>query len=151
MSKTFQVSNSFSRPANTTGYADEDLIANNTSSGSVTAMYFGTPPNAKISMAKLMKSSVTSTAAAFTLYLYDSQPTVTNGDNGAYTSIEANFIGSIAINCTSSTFSDDAGGVATLTVPIYPNGACYGLLKAEASYTPASGETFTITLFGEHD
>ena len=151
MSRSFTVSNSFSRPANTTGYAAQDIVSNNTSSGSVVALSFGTPYGAQIRSAKLMKSSVTATGTAFTLFLYDTQPTVTNGDNGAYTSIEANFIGSIAVNCTSSTFSDDASGMATVTVPIYPTGSCYGLLRAEASYTPTSAETFTVTLFGEVD
>ena len=156
----YSTSQSFTRPNDTTPYGSGDLIANSTTAGSVAPMTFLIPNQryTRITKAKVMKSGSTATNANFRLHLYQDSPTVTNGDNGAIVSIEANYIGFINVDCTGSTFSDDCSGVGVFVtnsvyapLSIYGDAdhLIYGLLEARAAYTPGALEVFTITLTGE--
>lgn len=149
---TFTISSTFTRPNNTTAYADEDLVSDNTTAASITPLKFtlpAGPSGGKIHRVRLIKSVATATNANFTLYLFGSAPTVTNGDNGAYVSIVADSLASIALDMTTSTTSDDCVVTNSFSVPVIVGPVVYGLLKAEAAYTPGAQEVFTVSLFGE--
>lgn len=148
---------SFTRPNDTTAYANGDLVANNTTAGSVTPMAFRLPDSTgfKLWRAGITFNSAVPTNATFRLHLYRSSPTVTNGDNGAWLSTESGYLGFVTLDASALTFSDSTTGYSTqLTAPmiIYPNqstGVVYGLLAATAAYTPTANEVFTVTLQGE--
>lgn len=140
---------SFTRPANTTAYAQGDLIANDATAGSVVALEFGRDGSGwrKIRQARLHKDSNTTTGANYRLWLLSADPTVTNGDNGALAgdwsaSVIGVLEGSTPYAATDGvTMFLDAAGIEPLA-----SGVIYGLLEARASYTPTSGEVFTVTL-----
>lgn len=154
-----QSSANFTRPANTTAYASGDLVANNTTAGSVAAMQFtvsvGYGRGLKIKSVKLETDNTTATNADFRLHLYASDPTVTNGDNGAWLTTETNHIGYVDLD-TLLAFSDAIANTTPYddTQNIYWRLATgqilYGLLEARGAYTPASGEVYTVTLNIEH-
>lgn len=146
---------SFTRPADVTAYAANDLVANSTTAGSVTPMEFAADQvagNGIVRRATLHKSTATATLASFTLHLFTVAPVVTNGDNGAFAvSTAENYVGTVAIDMatgalagTNSLWKDSAAVAWPIRVP--GNGKLYGLLAASAGYTPASAEVFKVTL-----
>lgn len=146
----------FTRPSDTTAYANADLVANSTTAGSVVPMAFNIPSlGAKLWRASINFDSATPTNATFRLHLYSSSPTVTNGDNGAWLTTNSGYQGFILIDASTLTFSDTTTGYnAQLTAPLFvapsaSTGKLYGLLAATAAYTPASAEVFTVTVYGE--
>lgn len=145
---TFQSTATFTRPADTTAYASGDLVANSVTAGSVVPMTF-TIPDGKITQVRLTKSTATATNSNYLLYLFQSSPTVTNGDNGAFVPTVSNFLGTVALDQTGSLFATNAAALLSLTAPIVTSGTVYGLLKAVAAYTPANAEVYTVTLFGQ--
>lgn len=146
----------FTRPADTTAYASGDLVANSTAAGSVVPLVFDVGRETKkgviITKARVRKSGTGVTGAAFYLHLYRRQPTVTNGDNGAFLSNEADdYLGCFSI-ASMMAFSDGAAGNGAALVgscmlakPVVGN-TLYGLLEARGAYTPANGETFDVGL-----
>lgn len=150
-----QCSATFTRPADTNAYTSGDLVANNVTAGSVTPMTF-TIPNGqgfKLWRVGIDRSATAVTNAQFKLHLYKDLPTVTNGDNGALSSIKSGYLGFVAVDGSGKTFSDAASAYSALTLPvlIYADfdQFVYGLLEATAAYTPASAEVFVVTLVGE--
>lgn len=163
MTTLFTSSATFTRPADTSGYSTGDLVANSTTAGSVTPMSFIVPTVFfDVVSARLVHTSVATTNAKFTLYLYGTSPSVDNGDNGAFVSTISSIIGSIYIDCSTTTFSSSGsggGGLSSLIMRGLPtvvtkdadgNLTVYGLLQANANYTPASAEVFTLTLTGAY-
>src|SRR3990167_10330731 len=80
--------NTITRPADTTVYADQDLVANSATAGSVTPFTFsGVVRNvgyrAIVRRVGLLASQVLLANGTFRLHLFTALPTVTNGDNGA--------------------------------------------------------------------
>lgn len=155
-------SNTITRPNDTTAYASGDLVANSTTAGSVTPFTFYSSTTKlggmKVWRASLNKSGAVATNANFRLHLYESQPTVTNGDNAAWLSTSSGYLGSIDIDVTGKTFSAGTSGsgvytnnsvFAPLLVVAPQGGVFYGLLEARAAYTPTANETFTVSLIGE--
>lgn len=154
-----QVSASFTRPADTTAYAQHDLVANSTTAGDVDPMQFviavGNGRGIKIVQAKVQKSGTTITNGTFDLHLFGTEPTVANGDNGALSVDTASFIGEIAFPLMTA-YTDDGmamaySGSASGQFPemhhrVTSSNVIYGLLQANAAYTPASAEVFTVTL-----
>jgi hypothetical protein len=158
--KTCAPSASFTRPADTTAYADGDLVANNTTAGSVAAMEFTNfiDPQQRsgcVRRARVHKSTTTTTAADFRLHLFTASPGVANGDNGAFVpSVVTGWLGSIAVSV------DEAGTAGSVGVGVPVTGAeinftlahpqtnvtLYGLLEAKAAYAPGNAEVFTVTL-----
>jgi hypothetical protein len=153
----------FTRPADTTAYASGDLVANNTTAGSVVPLSWNIHRNpsgsVRIKRAKIKKSTNVTTNASFRLHLYTSSPTVTNGDNGAWLSTESGYLGFIDVTVDKA-FSD---GSANHFAPVYSTAIdvlvrltgtkgiasevkIYGLLEARAAYTPGSAEVFTVSL-----
>lgn len=148
----------FTRPNDTNVYALGDLVADNTTAGSVHPLQFIVPTaNFKLQRVGLLKSSSTNTNAQFRLHLYSNAPTVANGDNGAWSTTASAYLGDIDIDATLRTFTDNAFGFglfATSDVPVYlplnPSTLLfYGLLEVRAAYTPVANEIFTVTLYGE--
>lgn len=150
---TIQVSHitapTFTRPANTTAYADGDLVANSTTNTEVVPLAFLIPNRRSclIRGAYVTKSDQTDvTNATFTLHLFRSSPTVANGDNGALSTNIADKIGTINVGQMVA-YTDDAyimtyGG--NFYVDSGTSRTLYGLLEADGAYGPASGETFTV-------
>lgn len=144
----------FTRPANTTAYASADLVANNTTPGSVTPMSFtagrSSPGRAWITAARLKKSATSITNASFRLHLFTSSPTVTNGDNGVFTLNEQSHIGTIDLTClfsfANAALAYGAANYGPIAVDLSSGQTIYGLLEARAAYTPASSEVFTVDL-----
>lgn len=152
---------SFDRPADTTAYASGDIVANNTTAGSVTVLSLAAArANDKtglIRRGRLTKSGTTTTNAIFRAHLYKTSPTPANGDNGAFQTNNAlNYIGSMDFDMTGANaraFSDGVKCIAVPSVgaeiifdPAIGTQNIFALLEARAAYTPASGETFTLAL-----
>jgi hypothetical protein len=155
-----QVSNNFTRPADTSAYSANDLIANSTTAGSVVPLSFsisiGNGRGVKIVGARLSKTDETDVAnSSIILHLWTASPTPANGDNGAFSTTGAGYIGKITFP-TMTAFTDDAfavmesgavsGGFNPLQTYLRATDTIYGLLQAVAAYSPASAEVFTVTL-----
>jgi hypothetical protein len=158
--KTCLPSASFTRPADTTAYVDGDLVANDTTAASVTAMSFTNfiDPNQRsgcVRRARIHKSGTGVTNSSFRLHLFTASPGVANGDNGAFVpSVMTGWLGSIAVTV------DEAGTAGSVGVGVPVTGAeinfqlaqpqtnvtLYGLLEAKGAYTPGNAEVFTVTL-----
>lgn len=154
----------FTRPNDTTAYAVGDLIANSTTAGSVTPMSFANiarvaAGSGSIIKARLSKTGTGITGAAFTLHLYGSSPTVTNGDNGAWLSNQAaTYLGSFEFNLANAKVFSDGVAINGITQTGYPitvdlssGTTIYGLLEARGAYAPTAQEVFTITLEVEQE
>ena len=154
------VSNTITRPADTTAYTSGDLIANSTTAGSVTPFTFFIPygRGLLVNRAAVYRSATSVTNASFRVHLYKDSPTVANGDNGAISSTRSGYQGFIDVVGTAPAFSDAAAAFG-----IYVNNALaapmliltdvdqliYGLLEARGAYTPSSAETVVLSLIGE--
>ncbi len=155
MSFSIQTSAAFTRPNDTTAYASGDLVANSTTAASVVAMTFADTErnvgaSGMVRRARVYKSSVGVTNTSFRLHLYTQAPVIANGDNAAWSTDRAGYIGSMDVTMDKA-FTDAAQGTATPTAGLEMNyhiGAAtlYGLLEARAAYTPTAQETFTVTL-----
>jgi len=148
---------SFTRPANTTAYAANQLVANSVTAGSVVPMAF-TLGNSfgvgqfRMTRYRIIKNGTNVANATFRLHLYEALPVVTNGDGGAWlSSMSAHWLGNMDVSSCLA-FSDGAAGTGSapagseLYVKMYAGKVLYGLLMALGAYTPASAETFTVVL-----
>lgn len=151
----------FTRPANTTAYAQNDLVADNVTAGLVTPIIFPRSKlrgrtSGKITNGSLEKSAASLTTADFLLYLFNQAKTLTNGDNGAFVvNSWAGYIGHLVLNFTTSPVDLPPAGTAgtparcrAIAKDLKFNATqnIYGYLVANSAYTPASGETFLATL-----
>jgi hypothetical protein len=153
----WNLSQSFSRPNNTTAYASGQLVANSVTAGLVVPMAFtvggnSMPGQFRLSRIRLFKSGTSSTNAQFRLHLYGAAPSVVNGDGGIWsTSGAAFYLGSIDV-ASMKAFTDgcaDVGAAAAgseLLIRLPAGATLYALLEARAAYTPAANEAFTLTL-----
>lgn len=149
---------SFTRPADTTAYADNDLVANSTTAGSVVPLSWNVGRGGvKIVGLRLSKTDETDVAnATFTVHFFGASPTVANGDNGAISHSLSDKFGSVSL-ATMLAYTDEAAAIANGGDSILPDGLhwytssglIYGLIQAEAAYSPASGEVFTTTIVYE--
>lgn len=148
---------SFTRPANSTDYGANELVANSETAGDVEPMRFNVSAlptrRGSVKRVRLFKDDETTTAASFTVHLFSQEPVVTNGDNGAFAVSTAEFyIGTAAIDMSSGAIATttDLWKAAALSPEIAfdanPDGVIYGLLEVEGAYDPASGERFAVTL-----
>lgn len=156
---------SFTRPADTTAYAAGDLVANSTTAGSVVPLSFANAIRTagdcvRIERVRVKKTSTSLTNAIFRVHLFEASPTPTVGDNGAFNASGAlssnnvlNHAGSFSVTMSWSG-SDGAVGIGTptpgagATVSPISGTTVFALLEVTAAYTPASAETFTVTLEG---
>lgn len=152
-------SQTITRPADTTAYADNDLVANDTTAGSVTPFLFSDVVRQvgyknKITRAGIRLSGTAVTNGTFRLHLFKSAPTVGAGDNAAMAVATGNdnYIGYLEIILSMT--GSGAGGVRGWSV----NGAnvlsfvsensknLWGLLQAKGAYTPISAETIQVLI-----
>ncbi len=143
-----RVTYSFTRPSDTTTYADGDLVANSTTAGSVVAPSFNVGYGGfKIKTATLTKNSTGVTTADFRFHLYTAPVTVANGDNGALShSLSGKYY---EVDFPTMVAGTDGAwtSVTGLDVANYVvNGMVYVLVEADGAYTPVSGEIFTLGL-----
>lgn len=145
-----RASGTITRPTDTTAYAATDLVANNTSAGSVTPLQFdfGSSQPLWIRSVLIKKTKADVTNASFRLWLLSSAPTVTNGDNAA---IAGSFLASVLCEPIVVDVSTLLTGGGALGQSLFdpgllrvPGGTIYGLLEANGAYTPANAEIFTI-------
>jgi hypothetical protein len=150
---------SFTRPANTTAYAQGDLVANHATAASVVplalALARGVGGAGKIVKVGLAKSGVDPTNAAFRVHFFRDAPVVGAGDNAAIAAdgVAKGHLGSIDLTIA-TVHSDGVSGVADAALPFdCPEGEVkiYALLEARAAYAPASGETFSLAISVERD
>jgi hypothetical protein len=145
----------FNRPADTTAYVSGDLVANSTTAGSVTPMSLAAARvNQGTGAIRRVRLSTNHTSLAgteiFRVHLFKTSPTVSNGDNGAFS---ANGVASVslgAIDVTlSSVYNDGSKGYVSTDILFAAAAATqniFGLVEARGGYTPTSGETFTLEL-----
>jgi hypothetical protein len=147
---------SFSRPADTTTYAFGDIVANSTTAGSVTPITISaariTDQNGQIIGGTLRKSGTSPTLAIFRVHLFNANPTIASGDNAAFSTTIANWLGAMDVTC-SQVGTDGCIGTITpvlsSTVPFKPATGTqniFALIEARGAYVPVSGETFTLEL-----
>lgn len=152
---------SFARPGDTTPYSIGDLIANNTTAGSVTPLSFtgatllgaSVGGKGRISRALLQKSGTA--AALIRAHFLKTAHAVTNGDNSAlvFTSLDLdNYIGAFDFNFVGT--YDAIGASGGLVTEGYPVGdrpleyilsasdTIYVFLQALSAFTPANAGTF---------
>lgn len=140
----------FKRPADVTAYASGDLVANSTTAGSVVPITVARAAAAGlvgvIKRIRLFKSAASAANATFRVHLFTVAPTVTSGDNAAIVIATgaAGYIGQFDI-ASMQTMTDGAAGFIAADVAFYGENI-YALLEARGAYTPASAETFTLSL-----
>lgn len=150
----------FTRPADTTAYADGDLVANSATAGSVVPLVFSVPVgngrSIEIIGGTLQKSDQTDVAnSQFRIHVYTSSPTPANGDNAAWSTDIAGYLGFVDLGLMIA-HTDDAyirtyiPLVEIMSFNIGPKNVLYGLIEADAAYIPASEETFTAGLILAH-
>ena len=118
-----------------------------------------------LTKATLVKSTAVTLNANFSLFLFGAKPTAV-ADNANFTFLPAGvanavdymgviqFPSFLAGAAGSNSVCDVAGFNISLSAPgldlsSNPNGTIYGLLVANAAYTAAAGEVFSIKLFGQ--
>lgn len=154
---------SFTRPADTTAYTIGDLIANNTTAGSVTPLSFTgatkTGDGGTGRVGKLIIQKTGNAAATIRAWFMKTSHAVTNGDNGAlvFTSLDLdNCIGfmDVALDGT----NDDVGASGALVNKSYDapldyeltsGDTIYVFLQALTAYTPGNAEVYTVKPFFE--
>lgn len=153
-----KVSDSFNRPANTTSYTANDLVANSTVAIDVEPLTFNIGRGGfRVVQIRVVKSDGTDVSnSSFKLHLYGSNPTCANGDNGALSTNVATPFGSATVPSMTS-YTDDAAAVLNIGDSNFAGGIpgfadstyIYGLLQAVGAYSPASEETFSVVLVCE--
>lgn len=147
---------SFTRPADTTAYAAQDVVSNSTSSPVVLTFSGAARANGGsgiILAARHLKNSTTTTGATYRLHLYKVAPTAIN-DNAPFTLLYANRasrIGFIDFNhATGAAGSDSSNALTTIVnLPFVCDAAAsslFGILTVTSAYTPTSGEQHFIEL-----
>lgn len=145
-SGTCTVSSNFNRPADTTAYTIGDNVSNNTTAGSVTPLSFALSASAgTIQRIRIRKSNEAVATPTIRLWLFESSPTPGSGDNAAFAQPLAASVGYVDVPIISAG-SDDAVGWEDCHIPVTAATA-YGLLQTQSAFTPASAETFTVTLW----
>lgn len=151
---------SFTRPADTSVYAIGDLVANSTTGTSVVPMQFSLGNSFgvgsyRMTRCRLVKSGVVVTNATFRVHLYQvAAPTFVAGagDNAAWNGTgAANWLGNMDV-ASMLAFTDGAAGTGSapagseMFIKTNSGSTIWAVLAALGTYTPASGEIFTLTL-----
>ncbi len=155
--QVWNISASFTRPADTNAYTSGDLVANSTTAGLVVPMSFALGNSFAVGQlrlvrARISKTNTTPTNANFRLHLYEVSPVAANGDNSAWsTDSAAHWLGNIDVTSMLA-FTDGCAGTGSATagsemfLRLAAGKTVFGLLEAKAAYTPGSAEVFTVTL-----
>ncbi|WP_375460026.1 hypothetical protein [uncultured Enterovirga sp.] len=156
--KPIVVSAGFSRPADTTPYIDGDLVANSTTAGLIVplALPVGREGEGRvcgiIGKARLKKTGANIAARGFRAHFFQDSPTAASGDNAPFSTSASNYLGFSLFTQEFKTFTDgkvslasDWSGRMMFDCPAGTENI-YALLEVSDAYTPASGETFTLTI-----
>lgn len=151
---SIKYSASFTRPADTTAYVATDLVANDTSAGSVTPLtikFKETSQGVWLRRIHLKHSKATVTNSRFKVWFLDTSPTMTNGDNGTIAGPALSTVLAICVVDVDDlvTGAGASGEAYFSSGQIYLPTTCYALIEANAAYTPASAEVFTLDVRGE--
>lgn len=142
-----RATSTFVRPADITQYAAGDLVANSTTAGSVTPLSFVSPKGQPhyIKSVSLYHTDQDATGSTFRVWFLNASPVVTNGDNGALAGIDAaTVLGTVAI--TADQNCGDTYGISAAPVGLAVSGTVYAVIEATGTYTPASAETFGVSV-----
>lgn len=145
---------SFTRPADTIGYAAQDVVSNSTSAPTLLTFAGAGRANGGSGLvlsARHLKSSTT--LASYRLHLYRVAPTAIN-DNAQFTLLYANRANRVGFidfsHATGGSGSDSTSALSTfVNLPFVCDAASvslFGILVASAAYTPTSGEQHFIEL-----
>ena len=164
------VSASYTRPADTTAYAANDAITDNTTAASATILTFANAARrpglgGRIVRAMIVDSAYVATNLLCDLFLFTVSP-AGNADNAALAVTDAELLNCFAV------INMGASGQAFPGLPTAGAGGnqiiisaesnfgfkcaagsttVYGLLAARNAYVPVSGEIFTVILTVEQD
>jgi hypothetical protein len=145
---------SFTRPADTTAYAAQDVVSNSTTAPSVLVFPNAGRANGSsgvILSARHLKSSTV--VGSYRLHLYRVAPTAIN-DNAPFALLYANRTSRVGFidfsHSTGGTGSDSTNALTTfVNLPFVCDAAAsqlLGVLTASSAYTPVSGEQHFIEL-----
>ena len=147
----------FTRPADTTAYAAQDVVSNSTSAPAL--LVFSNAARALggsglILSARHMKNSTTTAGASYRLMLYSHNIVTPINDNAQFTMLFANRATRIGFidftHLAGGTGSDATGALSTfLNLPFVCNAAhssLWGILTVTSAYTPTSAEQHYIEL-----
>lgn len=153
---TVCISDIFTRPADTTAYAVDDVVSN--SATATTPLTFTNAARTVngtgyIVSARMSKSTATVANASFRLWLYRDLPTTPPVDNSPFALLFANRAVRMGfIDFTLSTAGAGSNSASDfkvgLNIPFFAiNGRnLYGVLVARGAYTPANGEQFFVEI-----
>lgn len=152
-------SDNFTRPADTTPYAHGDLVANDVDAADVVVLSFTVARFAagafRIHRGRLLKTTTLLTNATFKLHLYSAAPSIANGDNAAWSTTLAAYLGALQVTVDRAGSDGSYGDLLPFNgVPIShklsSGSSIKGLIEARpgsgATYTPGNAEVFTATL-----
>lgn len=143
------------RPADTTAYAANDLIATSTTAGSVSVKSFAIATSAGGAILARLRLATNVTTGwggvSISVNLWSTAPTYTNGDNGAYAVATgaAGWLGNFQFALTQ--FADGAVGAAQLVganeiaLSLSSGTSVFWDMQVLTVATPISGQTFTLT------
>jgi hypothetical protein len=152
---TSNPSSPLTRPADTTAYAANDLIASNTTAGSVVVPSFTAmrvaAGGASIAKLRLLSNHTANLGSVgVKVRLWSAAPTYTNGDNGAY-AVATGAAGHLGT--FTGTFEQFGDGASAALVPdagsfdsikLAAGQLIYWDLQTTTAFTPQSGKTFTL-------
>lgn len=142
------------RPANTTAYGANQLIASNATPGSIVVPNFAIANAAGaaiIPRVRLSTNATTGWGTTLTLNLWTTAPTYTNGDGGTYAVATGGATHVAQFSCVLTQYGDAAQGECQINVnnfailKLASGTAVYWDLQTTAAVTPISGQTFTVT------
>lgn len=158
--RTWTITQTITRPANTTQYADGDGVSTATTGTILT--FAGVAPHVgmggRITGLSVSKTDQDTTSAAFTLYLFDTTVVGTGfEDNVAIAITDAEWKTKFSsIVLVAADWENVVTGDTYTKTNLDSSYKCasddtkiYGVLVARGTYTPASAEVFTIRLTGE--
>ena len=168
MTRIILPTSTLTRPNNTTAYAQNDLIADNTTAGSIVVPSLSVDPRHQ-EIELIGGTLYTNLTTGFTTFqghidLWDAAPTFSNGDNGAYAVATgaANWLGHLTTEVSSAynAFGDGAKLAATpgasftatgsMPIPLrrVSGGLIYWSLREidATGFTPIANQTFTLAL-----
>lgn len=152
--KTTTSSASYTRPADTTAYAAQDVICNSTSAPTIltfSGMARSAGRGGVITAASLVLGTNPSTKPIFELYLFDTTVTMDN-DNAAFTPTDAELATCVAVIPFAVATIGDASSNCIYTADLQKAyltvgaASLYGVLVAKNAITPTSADTYTIRL-----
>jgi hypothetical protein len=148
----------FTRPADTTAYATNDVVSNNTSATTMLAFPIlrdsGTSAYLMAARISTNKKSIT---PRIRVHLFSDNSATVSADNAPYKTLYADTAKRIgyfdlpSMFTSADTTNSDMSGAAdqTLRVPLVAGataGTIYAVLETLDAFTPDSGQKFTLTL-----